>query len=98
MEQGAGGREVSGLDREIASTLLETGAVNFEAIGETIAKVGAKAMFRDDGWENFCGSDLRTYRWPRPHHGLEEVATLRDLTAEIRDLAAEIRASGIQQR
>ncbi len=83
MEQGAAVREVASVDREIVSTLIETGAVNFEAIGQTIAKVGPKAAFLDDGWERFCGSDMRVYRWPRLRPGLEELATLHALAVQV---------------
>lgn len=82
MEQSGNERELSSVDREIVSTLLETGAVNFEAIGNTIAKVGPQAMFMEDGWERICGSDLRLYRWPRRRFELEEIVILRDIVKE----------------
>jgi hypothetical protein len=77
-------RELSEVDREIASTLLDTGAVNFEAIGQTIAKVGGKAILTDDdGWIRFCGSDLRIYRWPASRFELEELIILRDIVRQL---------------
>jgi hypothetical protein len=75
-------REVSAVDREIVSTLIETGAVNFEAIGQTIAKVGPSSVLVEDGWERWCGSDLRIYRWPR-RFGLEELIAIRDIAREV---------------
>jgi hypothetical protein len=76
-------RELSAGDREIVSTLLETGAVNFEALGKTLATVGPKSvLMEDDGWIRWCGSDLRLYRWPR-HFGLEELVVLRDIIREL---------------
>ena len=95
MEQGGRAREVSSVDREIVSTLIETGAVNFEAIGTTIGKIGPKAVFVDDGWERFCGSDLRVYRWPRQRPVLEELAVLRGLAKEFQaDLGRDVGPGG----
>jgi hypothetical protein len=74
--------ELSGVDREIVSTLIETGAIDFEAIGQTIAKVGPRSVMIDDGWERFCGSDLSIYRWPR-RFGLEELGALRDIAQQM---------------
>ena len=51
-------RGVNNLDHEILSTLIDTKAINFEAIGQTIGAVGAKSVFQDDGWIRWCGSDL----------------------------------------
>jgi|GEM_PF-3258618 len=81
-------REISSVDREIVSTLIETGAVNFEAIGKTIAKVGPGSVFMDDGWERWCGSDLRIYRWPR-RFGLEELVAIRDIAQNVQRGAVE---------
>ena len=75
-------REIHVVDRQIVNTLIETGAVNFEAIGKTIASVGASSVMLDDGWERWCGSDLRVYRWPR-RFGLEDLQVLRDVAREI---------------
>lgn len=77
-------RELHELDREIVSTLLDTGAVNFEALGKTVAAIGPKSVLMDDdGWIRFCGSDMRIYRWRRPRLELEELIVLRDI---VRDL------------
>jgi hypothetical protein len=46
-------------DREIVAMLLDTKAVDFEAIGRTIGAHGSKFIGEDDGWIRFCGSDLR---------------------------------------
>jgi hypothetical protein len=72
--------ELKGHDRLIVDTLLETGAVNFEAIGQSISRFGANSVLQDDdGWIRFCGSDMRIYKWPRPRPGLEELATLGEI-------------------
>lgn len=75
-------REIHEVDRQIVNTLIETGAVNFEAIGRTIAKVGPASVMRDDGWERWCGSDMRIYKWPR-RFGLEDLEVLRDVAREV---------------
>ena len=72
-------RRVHSLDQEILETLISTRAVNFEAIGQTVAKVGASSVFADDGWIRWCGSDLRIHRWPGPRLELERLATIREL-------------------
>ena len=77
-----GVRELHAVDKQIVQSLLETGAVNFEAIGKTIARVGAGSVMLDDGWERWCGSDLRIYRWPR-RFGLEDLQVLRDVAREV---------------
>jgi hypothetical protein len=74
--------ELHPIDKQIVSTLIDTGAINFEAIGKTIAKVGAGSVMLDDGWERWCGSDLRVYRWPR-RFGLEDLQVLRDVAREV---------------
>jgi hypothetical protein len=71
--------QIHAVDRQIVETLLETKAINFEAIGHTIAKVGPASVFLDDGWERWCGSDLRIYKWPRRGFDLEDLATLGDI-------------------
>jgi len=75
-------REVHAVDRKIVSTLIETGAINFDALGKTIAQIGAGSVMVDDGWERWCGSDLRIYKWPR-RFGLEDLQVLRDVAREV---------------
>jgi hypothetical protein len=76
--------ELASMDRDIVAALLESKAVNFEALGKFVATVGPKSVsFYDDGWIRWCGSDLRIYRWPRPRVGLEEIGGLRDVAREV---------------
>jgi hypothetical protein len=70
---------VHDVDRQIIESLLETKAINFEAIGRTIASVGSASVFLDDGWERWCGSDLRIYKWPRRGFDLEDLRVLGDI-------------------
>lgn len=75
--------QISKMDHEIVSMLLETKAINFEALGQTIARVGpSSVLMDDDGWIRWCGNDLRIYRWPRGL-GLEELNILRDIVKEL---------------
>jgi hypothetical protein len=67
-------------DREIVETLLETGAVNFEAIGSAIAKFGPSIVLNSDGEDNFCWTMrlfIRVFRLPGPFTRLEELSALR---------------------
>jgi hypothetical protein len=76
-------RSVNEVDREILTSLIETKAINFEALGRTIGAVGANSVFTDDGWIRWCGSDLRIYRWPGPPRQLEDLAGLRNVLREV---------------
>ena len=77
--------DLSDMDREIVNTLLETEAVNFEALGKAIATFGPRSVLMDDdGWIRWCGSDLRIYRWPRLQLELEEIVVLKDIVGELR--------------
>lgn len=73
---------VRDLDHEIGNQLIELGAINFEAVGATIAKFGAASAFEDDGWIRWCGSDFRIFKWPRPW-GLEELESLRETIQQV---------------
>ena len=76
--------KANAVDREIVNVLLDTKAVNFEALGRAISTIGPKSvMMEDDGWIRWCGNDLRIYRWPRPRLGLEELVVLRDVLREL---------------
>lgn len=77
-------RQLSPVDQEIVKTLMETQAINFEALGKTIAAIGpSAALMADDGWIRFCGNDFRIFRWPRPGLGLEELEILRDIVRDV---------------
>jgi hypothetical protein len=61
-----GSRELNEVDREFVDALISSGAINFEAIGQTIAQLGSKSLYLEDYELRWCGSDLRIYKWPRP--------------------------------
>ena len=79
-----GQRHTRESDQQIVRTLLDTKAVDFEALGKALASFGPSSItMDDDGWIRWCGSDLRIYRWPRPRLGLEELVVLRDIMREL---------------
>lgn len=49
-------------EREIVQTLVDTKAVNFEAIGQALAKYGPTMALELDHEEGFCGT-MRNYVW-----------------------------------
>ena len=68
-------------DREFVQTLLDTKAVNFDAIGSAIAKFGPSIALTADGEDNFCWTMRRFiifYRRPGPLNRLDELAALRN--------------------
>lgn len=73
------------VDREVVQALLDSGAVNFQAIGAAVAKFGPSlALNPNDEWENFCLTMkifVRLYRFPFPfgerQRGLEDLGALR---------------------
>lgn len=73
-------RSVHEIDRKIIDSLIESGGINFEAIGRTVGQVGRESVFVDDGWIRWCGSDLRIYRWPGPRLELENLLDIRRAT------------------
>ncbi len=73
-------RSTARIDREIVQELLDSGAVNFQAIGATVAKYGPSIAL--DGWGDdwFCGTMrmfIRVYRLPGPIGPLGDIAALR---------------------
>jgi len=85
------GSKLSGEEQEIYSTLLDTGAVNFEAIGSALARFGPKAAIDLDGDDVFCLTMKRflhlfrlPYRLPGGPLDVEQLAGLRDLGRELR--------------
>ena len=60
---------MSGREREIVTTLIETKAVDFEAIGKALAKFGPTIALDMDYEDYFCGTlryFTRVYTGPFP--------------------------------
>lgn len=68
-------------NRELVSELTNNGAVNFEVIGQTLAKFGPRAAMEFDGEDWFCGTMrrfVRVYRLGGDSLDLEDLGRLRD--------------------
>lgn len=73
--------KVNRKEREFVQTLLDTKAVNFDAIGSAIAKFGPSIALTADGEDNFCWTMRRFiifFRRPGPWTRLEELEALRE--------------------
>ncbi len=78
--------------QEIVSTLLDTGAINFEAIGSALATHGPDlALYGVDGWDGgdgFCGTMryfVHVLRWPVPRPWEPPDDRLGAVAEELRD-------------
>jgi hypothetical protein len=83
-------RELSGLEREVVSSLIESKAVDFAAIGAAIAKYGPSVALTPDGEDWFCGTMrmfIRFYRIPDP---IGPIVRIQDLAA-LREVGRELR-------
>lgn len=79
---------MSGKDREVVAALIETKAVDFEAIGNTLAAFGPTLALDGDFEDGFCGTMryfIRVFRpWPGPVVDQSQIAS-SGLSAELRD-------------
>lgn len=75
------------IDRQIVQTLIDTKAIDFEALGAAIARFGpSSVLMDDDGWIRWCGNDFRLYKWPRYSIDIERLDVLRNI---VRDLPSK---------
>lgn len=79
-------QELSGLEREVVTTLIKTKAVDFEALGAALAKFGPQVALTQYGDDWFCGTMrwfVRFYRLPdpRPFARMQDLAELRETVA-----------------
>jgi hypothetical protein len=54
---------------DIVKKLLDSKAVDFNAIGKMVSELGPSVSLQDDPWENFCLTMkffVRFYRFPFP--------------------------------
>ena len=74
--------------QEVVEALLESNAINFEAIGSTIARLGPQLAVSDEPWESFCLTMrmfIWAYRIPGPRGPiLGDLGALRDESSELR--------------
>lgn len=69
--------------QEVVGQLLESKAIDFDAIGSTIAKLGPQLVMADEPWESFCLTMrimIWIYRFPGPRGPI--VGDLDDLRNE----------------
>jgi hypothetical protein len=74
-------------EREVVTALLETKAVNFEALGSIVAQHGARATLHFDGEDVFCGTMrrfIRVFRLRDELVVLEQLAELSEINAKVR--------------
>jgi hypothetical protein len=74
-------------EQEIVKVLIETKAVDFQAIGNALAKHGASATLTFSGEDIFCGTMrrfVRVFRIRDQVAGLEQLAELQRLSGEIK--------------
>jgi len=73
-------------ERQIVTALIETNAVNFEALGAVLAKNGASATLNLDGEDWFCGTMrrfIRVFRLADNITSLEDLANLSRVNREM---------------
>ncbi len=75
------------IDASLAERFVK--AVDFEAVGATIAELGPSVAYADDFWERFCGSDMRIYKWPRFQLGIDRELLDRVAISDLRQRAAQ---------
>lgn len=74
--------------QEIVKQLLESKAVNFDAIGASVAQLGPGLALADEPWESFCGTMrifIRVFILnPRvPGGPLEDLSQLHDVAGTL---------------
>jgi len=81
------GRGFTEAERQIVTALIESQAVNFEALGTALAKYGANATLQLDGEDWFCGTMRRFIRVYRlADNVLPALETLAELRAVSKDI------------
>lgn len=66
--------------QEVVKKLLDTKAVDFNAIGKAVAELGPSRAVLDEPWEEFCGTMrifVRLYRINGPQTPVENLGQLR---------------------
>lgn len=85
MDKSKQAANASDFQKEVTKSILEAKIINYEALGQTISKLGPSLALRDDPWETFCGTMkfyIRIFRLPPigPRlDGLERLEKLENL-------------------
>jgi len=83
-------REFGLTRQEVAATLLDSGAVNFEAIGSVLAQHGADIArhgLADDPGDAFCGVNrvfVHLYKVGGPVNVVNDLGALSQVSSELR--------------
>lgn len=68
--------------QQVVTQLLESKAIDFEAIGATVAKLGPSLALQEEPWESFCLTMrmmVWVYRFPGPFGGpIGDLGALRE--------------------
>jgi hypothetical protein len=75
----------------IVKTLLETKAVDFNAVGKAVAQLGPALSLADEPWEGFCGTMRTFFHCYVLNGGINPVNTVDNLKA-LSAAAAELKA------
>jgi hypothetical protein len=74
--------------QEIVKKLIDAKAIDFKAIGATLAEVGPALSMADEPWEGFCGTMrifIRIFIIHGPSIGnVESLADLRGVAGELK--------------
>ncbi len=68
--------------KDIAKFVLDTKVIDYDALGNTVAKLGPELAMLDDPWENFCGTMryyIRIFRLPPVDPRIPELDRLERL-------------------
>ena len=79
-------RPLSQAEREIVKTLVDTKAVNFDALGSALAKFGPTAALNLEGEDFFCGTMRRfvhVFRVRDPGVNVMDIEGLRGVSGEL---------------
>jgi hypothetical protein len=80
------GKRFTETERQIVTALIDSKAVNFEALGQALAEHGPTATLYLDGEDWFCGTMrrfIRIFRLPDPLPPLEGLAELQAVEREM---------------
>jgi hypothetical protein len=79
--------------QEIVKSVLDAKAVDFDAVGKVVAKIGPTISLADEPWEVFCGTMqlfVRVFRLDPPIGFPPRLGSALDLS-QLRDVAAELK-------
>ena len=71
------------LDAKLAGNFAR--AIDFKAVGATVSELGG-AVYEDDGWIRWCGSDYRIFKW----RGLDLRDEMKELTLNLQQLNTKL--------